>query len=83
MEGKSCNVLPMTQMPGTVLRTLRDKAGLTAREVADRAKVSESYLSRVESGKANPSDAWLGFVASVLANAIVERSAGTSPEVAA
>ncbi|MGN8553879.1 UNVERIFIED_CONTAM: helix-turn-helix domain-containing protein [Microbacterium sp. SLM126] len=61
-------------MSGTVLRTLRERTGLSAREVARRAKVSESYLSRVESGKANPSDAWLGFVASVLSDALIEQS---------
>lgn len=64
----------MSQMSGTVLRTLRARTGLSAREVARRAKVSESYLSRVESGKANPSDAWLGFVASVLSDALIEQS---------
>lgn len=64
----------MAQSPGTVLRTLREKADLTAREVAERARISESYLSRVESGKATPTDAWLGFVAGVIADALVEKS---------
>lgn len=64
----------MTQTPGSVLRTLRKRTGLSAREVAERAKVSASYLSRVESGKATPSDAWLGFVASVLSDALIENS---------
>lgn len=74
--GKSHSLFPiMSQTSGKVLRTLRERTGLTAREVARRAKVSESYLSRVESGKANPSDAWLGFVASVLSDALIEQSA--------
>ncbi|MCW3493607.1 helix-turn-helix domain-containing protein [Microbacterium sp. SSM24] len=64
----------MSEKSGTVLRALRERTGLTAREVARRARVSESYLSRVESGKANPSDAWLGFVASVLSDALIEQS---------
>lgn len=72
--GKSCNVFPMSNSPGPVLRTLREKTGLTAREVAERAHVSESYLSRVESGKTTPTDAWLGSVASILADALVEKA---------
>lgn len=58
-----------------VLRTLRERAGLTPAQVAQRAKVSESYLRRVESGEATPSDAWFGFIASVLADALIEESA--------
>lgn len=69
----------MNEMSGTVLRALRERTGLTAREVAARARVSESYLSRVESGKARPSDAWLGFVASVLSDALIEQSAEPAP----
>lgn len=78
--GKRHTVFPMTQ-PGTVLRTLREKTGLTAREVAERAKISESYLSRVESGKATPTDAWLGFVAGVLSDALIAKAkpADTKP----
>ena len=72
----------MTQAPGTVLRTLRKRTGLSAREVAARAKVSASYLSRVESGKAIPSDAWLGFVASVLSDALIENSPDRPPTAA-
>ncbi|GAB2843203.1 helix-turn-helix domain-containing protein [Microbacterium insulae] len=66
----------MNDASGQVLRTLRERTGLTAREVARRAKVSESYLSRVEAGRATPSDAWLGFVASVLSDALLEQSGG-------
>lgn len=66
--------LPLSQPVGTVLRTLREKTGLTARQVAERAQVSESYLSRVESGKVTPTDAWLGYVAGVLSDALVGKS---------
>lgn len=65
----------MSQTPGTVLRTLRERAGLTTAQVARRAKVSESYLQRVESGDAAASDAWIGFIASILADALIEDSA--------
>lgn len=72
----------MSSTPGAVLKTLRDKTGLTAREVAERAHISESYLSRVESGKVTPTDAWLGAVASILSDALVEK-ARTSAQAAA
>jgi transcriptional regulator with XRE-family HTH domain len=64
----------MSRSPGTVLRTLRELSGLTASEVAERANVSESYLIRVESGEVTPTDAWLGFVASILSDALIARS---------
>ena len=57
---------------------LRQRAGITAREAASRAHISESYLSRVESGKANPTDAWFGAVASTLSDALLERALGAS-----
>jgi transcriptional regulator with XRE-family HTH domain len=74
-EGKTSSVFPiMSQAPGTVLRTLRELTGLGVSEVAARANVSESYLVRVEAGEATPTDAWLGFVASILADALIEKS---------
>ena len=59
---------------GTALRALREEAGLTARAVAERAGVSESYLSRVETGKATPAPSWVGTVAAAIASAISESS---------
>lgn len=38
---------------GTTLRRLREEAGLTQEDVADRADVHWSYLSQVEGGKRN------------------------------
>ena len=61
-----------TTQAGAALRALREEAGLTAREVAVRAGVSESYLSRVETGKAVAGSPWIGNVASAIAAAIVE-----------
>ncbi|WP_066041977.1 helix-turn-helix domain-containing protein [Herbiconiux solani] len=63
-----------TESPGQVIRVLRDRAGITARELADRAGVSESYLSRVENGVTEPSDAWIGHVARIAASAIAENA---------
>ncbi len=73
----------MSQSPGIVLRTLRELTGLSATEVADRANVPLAYLIRVESGEATASDAWLGFVASVLSDALIEKSADTAQPPAA
>ncbi len=74
-EGNTGSVFPiMSQSPGTVLRTLRELTGLGVGEVAARANVSESYLIRVESGEVTPTDAWLGFVASILSDALIAKS---------
>lgn len=69
----------MNYMPGAVLRTLRTRAGLTAREVADRAKVTESYLLQVENGQIIPSDAWLGRVAAILADELIDNPDPPTP----
>jgi transcriptional regulator with XRE-family HTH domain len=39
---------------GKTLRSLREEAGLTQEEVADRADIHWTYLSQVEGGKRNP-----------------------------
>ncbi|MFE7846561.1 multiprotein-bridging factor 1 family protein [Microbacterium sp. NPDC057407] len=64
----------MNHTAGTVLRTLRLRTGLSSAEVAQRAKVPEFYLLQVERGQATPTDAWLGHVAEILADALVERN---------
>lgn len=61
-----------TQSPGQALRVLREEAGLTARQTALKAGVSESYLSRVETGSVEASAPWLGNVAAAIAQALVE-----------
>lgn len=57
---------------GPALRALREQSGLTAREVAERAGVSESYLSRAENGKVAPAASWIAVVAAAIASAITE-----------
>nr|WP_223169262.1 helix-turn-helix transcriptional regulator [Microbacterium sp. MF43] len=70
----------MNQTPGTVLRTLRERAGLSTARVAELTNVSESYLVRVESGDTHASGAWLGFAASVLSDALFDSPAeGATP----
>ena len=44
---------------GPVLRAARQRAGATQREIAERAGASHSTVSRLESGRALPSDAIL------------------------
>jgi transcriptional regulator with XRE-family HTH domain len=41
------------QLFGSTLRALREEAGLTQEEVADRADIHWTYLSQVEGGKRN------------------------------
>ena len=67
---------------GPALRVLREQSGLTAREVAARAGVSESYLSRVENGKVTAEPAWIGNVATAIAAAIVETASPREKAVA-
>lgn len=64
---------------GAALRALREQAGLTAREVASRAGVSESYLSRVENGRVIAEAAWIGNVAAAIAAAILETAIAPQP----
>lgn len=51
---------------GHALKAAREAAGLTQRELAERADVADKYLSRVEVGAATPS----AFIATKLAKAL-------------
>lgn len=51
---------------GTRLRQIRQRRGLVLREVADRAGISESFLSQVERGRAGASIASLQRIAAAL-----------------
>jgi len=51
---------------GAGIRALREQAGLTLDETAALMGASPSYLSRVETGSARPSNAWLGNAATVI-----------------
>jgi transcriptional regulator with XRE-family HTH domain len=51
---------------GTRLRTIRSVRRLTLRDVADRAGISESFLSQVERGRANVSISSLQRIAAAL-----------------
>ncbi len=76
---KASIVLPMdsethSNETGVALRFLRERAGLKAKDVAELAKVSAAYLSRVESGQSVPSNAWLSHVCGVLASQISSKN---------
>lgn len=55
---------------GVILRSLRKHAGLTLAAVAAATGTTESYLSRVENGKANPSRDYFSHLAQYLAQEI-------------
>lgn len=62
-----------TTNPAANLRILRECAGLTLQEVATAAGTSESWLSKIETGKRTPSTKFIGRVAGVIAERIAER----------
>ncbi len=62
--------------PGTLLRALRARRGLTLRELASRAGLSASFLSAVEQGKANPSLGALRRIAAALGTTTQELFGG-------
>jgi XRE family aerobic/anaerobic benzoate catabolism transcriptional regulator len=51
---------------GTRVRALRDARGLTRRELAERARLSERFLAQVETGEGNPSVVSLSQIARAL-----------------
>ena len=53
--------------PATNLRNLREFAGLTLQDVAEAAGTSESWLSKIETGKRTASVPFIGRVAGVIA----------------
>ena len=56
----------MTQSLGERLRRLRDKKGISLKELAETSGLSRSYLTQIESGAANPSLGSIKRIANVL-----------------
>lgn len=54
------------------IRELRQKLGLTAKNLAERAGTTEATISRIESGKQSLSQSWLQKIARALGVQIVE-----------
>lgn len=48
------------------IKAIREKAGMTQAELARRAGVDRSYLSKIENGKQKPSFAFVERIAAVL-----------------
>lgn len=68
-------ILVMTNQPtpGQSIRALRQLAGLTLDQVAESAKVSATHLSKVETGKARPSSAWVAVVTKAISEGMQRR----------
>jgi transcriptional regulator with XRE-family HTH domain len=64
---------------GRRIREVRRKKGMTLREAADAANVSESFLSQVERGLANPSVASLRRIADAMHERVAAFFVGEPP----
>ncbi len=73
---KSGRLLDMPQSPALTIAPLRERAGLTAEQLAVKANVSPGYLSKVETGKCAPSNFWLSRVITVIATELVASTNG-------
>ena len=82
----SSQELPSAPSKGELIRTLRNRRGMTQEQLAEKSGISEWQLSRIECGKAEPSRdtlervaPWLGvtvayFDAQALGEAVAERA---------
>ena len=57
---------------GEYIRQKREAAGLSLRKLAGAARMNAAYLSRVESGKVRPSDAFLRRISKILRTRVEE-----------
>ena len=57
---------------GDALRHLRQRAGLTLQQVAEGAKTSTSYLSKVERGQLVPTDDYVAQIAAYAAGQLAK-----------
>lgn len=62
-----------TTNPAANLRILREYAGLTLSQVAEAAGTSESWLSKIETGKKSASTMFIRRVAGVIADSMADR----------
>jgi len=65
---------------GQRIREVRQKKGMTLREAAEAAGVSESFLSQVERGLANPSVASLRRIADAMHERVASFFVGDAPQ---
>lgn len=67
---------------GESIRTLRQLASMTLEDVARDVPTSTSYLSKVETGKANPTRFWVAAVVAVIADNLSAKKRNTSTTAA-
>jgi transcriptional regulator with XRE-family HTH domain len=73
------NVAEEAVQMGAALRAVREERGLSLREVARRVGVSPSFVSQVETGKANPSVGTLYALVGVLGTSLDDLMGDASP----
>jgi transcriptional regulator with XRE-family HTH domain len=73
------NVAEETVQMGAALRAVREDRGLSLREVARRVGVSPSFVSQVETGKANPSVGTLYALVGVLGTSLDDLMGDAGP----
>lgn len=64
-----------TNTTGTSLRNLRRLAGLTLEDVAAQADTSVSYLSKVETGRYEPTRVYVAKVTAIIADTLAKTAA--------
>ncbi|WP_415395156.1 helix-turn-helix domain-containing protein [Rhodococcus globerulus] len=64
-----------TPTPGQSIKLMRNRANLTAEQLATEAGVSPAYLSRVENDKSRPSDKWVSEVLACISVALAKKAA--------
>ncbi len=72
MEDESPLNVGIRKSLGRKVRRYRTECGMTLQDLADRCGVFRTYLSRIESGNANPTIAVLAALALILNVSIVE-----------
>ena len=64
--------LTLSQHLGTVIRTLRQEAGMSQIVFGEKCGFYQTYLSRIENGQANPSINALEVIAEALGISVFE-----------
>lgn len=62
------------QPPGAAIRSLRELAGITLKEVAEGADTSVSYLSKVENGVFVPTRGYVGRVIAFISSQMTQEA---------
>jgi transcriptional regulator with XRE-family HTH domain len=76
---------PLAQQFGACVRSLRQEAGMSQVEFGERCGFYQTYLSRIENGRANPSLNAIEVIANALGMTVFElfdrvKESGPTPE---